>query len=70
MKRVLKMTLNTESGKKKTWTIEDPKSTLTKQAVETALNTAITEHYFLFNNSYATSIDNYYIYETNSVEVG
>lgn len=70
MKRVLKMSLNLENGKKKTWTLEDPKTGLTKTEVETALNTAIQEDYFLVNNSEATSIDNYYIYETNTVNVG
>ena len=69
MKRVLKMSLLFENGKKKAWTLEDPKTGLNKTEVENALNTAITESYFTNNGSDAASIDNYYIYETNTVQV-
>lgn len=69
MQRVLKMSFKFDSGRKKAWTLPDPKSGIKKDEVETAMNAAITEKYFQYINGDPTEIDDYYIYETNTVPV-
>ena len=67
MKRVLKMLFTVESGKTCTFSIEDPKTGLTKTEVDTVMNEMIEDQAILYNNSEATEIKDAYIYETNTV---
>ncbi len=69
MERVLKLSFKFDNGKKKAWSIPDPKTNLTKQQVETAMNSAMTNHFFQYVGADIESIDKYYIYETNSVYI-
>lgn len=70
MKRVLKMYLDCVDGKTVGLSIEDPKTNLAKVNVESFLNNCITKEAIVSGSgNEATSINDYYIYETNRVDL-
>lgn len=69
MSKVLKLSFNLSSGKRKAWNIPDPKQNVTRAEVTTIANNIINEEFFAPNNDDVISLHDIYIYESNKIEV-
>lgn len=70
MTNVIKLVFANTSGKKMTWNLPDPKSTLTQLTVATAMNNVIMKEIPLVNNDPDNiEISDAYIYQTEKIEL-
>lgn len=71
MTNVMKMSFKeATTGKKLTWTLADPKSTVTKMQVANMMNKAINDEVVIIQGETQTiEIDDAYIYQTQKIEL-
>lgn len=68
-KTQLKMCWNLDSGKKYTYTLDDPDPNITKSAVTEVMNLVITNKLLMYNGALAESIDSSWIHAENDYDV-